>query len=71
MQPGIILNACPLNLIKTMYLADPKAGCRFITVDTYRDAIPFYKKNGFIPLNEDDSDDITCVLYFDLMDLED
>ena len=60
-----------LNLIKTMYLTDTKAGCRFITVDAYRDAIPFYEKNGFIPLNSDDEDDVTRVLYFDLMDLED
>ena len=60
-----------LNLIKTMYLNDTKAGCRFITVDAYRDAIPFYEKNGFIPLNTDDEDDVTRVLYFDLMDLED
>ncbi|MBQ9396569.1 MAG: GNAT family N-acetyltransferase [Proteobacteria bacterium] len=60
-----------LNLIKTMYFTDTKAGCRFITVDAYRDAIPFYEKNGFIPLNTDDADDVTRVLYFDLMDLED
>ena len=52
-------------------LNDTKAGCRFITVDAYREAIPFYEKNGFVPLNQDDADDVTRVLYFDLMDLED
>ena len=59
-----------IDLIKRMYYSDNKAGCRFITVDAYRDAIPFYEKNGFIPLNEDDAEDATRVLYFDLMDLE-
>ena len=60
-----------IDLIKRMYYSDTKAGCRFITVDAYHDAIPFYEKNGFIPLNTDDEDDVTRVLYFDLMDLED
>ena len=59
-----------IDLIKRMYYSDNKAGCRFITVDAYRDAIPFYEKNGFVPLNEDDAEDVTRVLYFDLMDLE-
>ena len=52
-----------------MYYSDTKAGCRFVTVDAYLAAIPFYEKNGFIPLN-DDEDDPTRVLYFDLMDLD-
>lgn len=60
-----------IDYIKTMYLNDTKAGCRFITVDAYRAAIPFYERNGFVALNTDDEDDVTRVLYFDLMDLED
>ncbi len=60
-----------IYLIKRMYYSNNKAWCRFITVDAYRDAIPFYEKNGFVPLNQDDADDVTRVLYFDLMDLED
>ena len=60
-----------IDYIKTMYLTNTTAGCRFITVDAYRDAIPFYEKNGFVALNTDDEDDVTRVLYFDLMDLED
>ena len=59
-----------IDLIKRMYYSDIKAGCRFVTVDAYRAAIPFYEKNGFIPLNKDDEDDPTRVLYFDLMDLD-
>ena len=60
-----------IDYVKTMQMTNTIAGCRFITVDAYRDAIPFYEKNGFIPLNTDDEDDVTRVLYFDLMDLED
>lgn len=41
----------------------------FLTVDAYSDAIPFYEKNGFIPLNEDDVNDNTRLLYFDLNDV--
>ena len=68
---GHSLGTYLMDYIKTMYLNDTKAGCRFITVDAYCEAIPFYEKNGFIPLNNDDQDDVTRVLYFDLMDLED
>lgn len=68
---GHSIGSLLIDLIKTMYLTDTKAGCRFITVDAYRAAIPFYEKNGFVALNTDDEDDVTRVLYFDLMDLED
>lgn len=33
------------------FIIDNKTGCRFITVDAYRNAIPFYEKNGFLPLH--------------------
>lgn len=51
-------------------LADNKTGCRFITVDAYAAAIPFYLRNGFVPLNDEDIDDLTRLLYFDLNDLD-
>ena len=59
-----------LYFIKNYFIVNNKTGCRFITVDAYIDAIPFYIKNGFVPLNEDDIDDRTRLLYFDLKDLE-
>ena len=49
---------------------DNKTGCRFITVDAYAAAIPFYLRNGFVPLNEEDADEPTRLLYFDLNDLD-
>lgn len=58
-----------LNFIKTYFLLDNKTGCRFITVDAYAAAVPFYQKNGFVPLNDEDIDDDTRLLYFDLNDV--
>ena len=54
----------------TISLANNKTGCRFLTVDAYADAIPFYQKNGFVVLNDDDKDDPTRLLFFDLNDVE-
>lgn len=42
--------------------------CRFVTVDAYRSAMPFYEKNGFLPLLEEDDGEMTRLLYFDLAD---
>lgn len=59
-----------IEYIKTSFVTDNKTGCRFVTVDAYVDAIPFYEKNGFQPLNSDDEDSTyTRLLYFDLNDI--
>ena len=55
-----------LNLI---CLEDNKSGCRFITVDAYHDAIPFYQNNDFQHLKREESDTVTRLLYFDLNDI--
>lgn len=60
-----------LNFIKSYFVLDNKTGCRFLTVDAYADAIPFYLKNGFVPLNGEDADSITRLLYFDLATIAD
>ena len=59
-----------LYFIKTYFLIDNKTGCRFITVDALASAVPFYEKNNFIPLNDEDINDRTRLLYFDLNDLK-
>lgn len=58
-----------LEFISNFYLIDTKAGCRFVTVDAYVDAIPFYLKNDYQFLNNDDEDKHTRVMYFDLASL--
>lgn len=55
-----------ISFIKSYFIADNKTGCRFLTVDAYRDALPFYYKNRFVPLNDDDKDSRTRLLFFDL-----
>ena len=59
-----------LDYIKSMFFFENKAGCRFLTVDAYLNALPFYVKNGFRFMNSEDNDPHTRLMYFDLMDLE-
>lgn len=68
---GLSLGSFLLRFIKMFFLLDNKTGCRFITVDAYAAAVPFYLKNGFVPLNDDDINDPTRLLYFDLNDISD
>lgn len=42
---------------------------RFLTVDAYLSAIEFYRKNGFIELNQKDEDEHTRLMYFDMLTL--
>ncbi len=41
------LGACLLNMIKEFFTTNNRSGCRLITVDAYRAAVPFYLNNGF------------------------
>ena len=60
-----------LNFIKSYFIINNKTGCRFLTVDAYANAIPFYLKNGFVLLNDEDADAATRLLYFDLATIAD
>ena len=66
------LGSLILDAIKWYFLDDNKTGCRYITVDAHRDAVPFYLKNGFKILteSEDSPNDRTCLMYYDLMALK-
>ena len=57
--------------LKSYFVANNKAGCRFLTVDAYRGAMKFYEKNGFVTMNSDDENSSTRLLYFDLNDIAD
>ena len=59
-----------LDFIKSYFLDDNKTGCRFITVDAYIDAIPFYERNDFQHLKRHDDDLVTRLLFFDLSDID-
>ncbi len=43
---------------------------RFITVDSYLSAVGFYGKNGFVKLTQKEENDHTCLMFFDMMELE-
>lgn len=58
-----------LEFIEDYFVIDNKSGCRFVTVDAYINAIPFYLKNNYQFLNNDDEDKHTRVMYFDLASL--
>lgn len=60
-----------LNYIKSWFVDENKTGCRFLTVDAYRTAEPFYQRNGFFYLSGNDIDRRTRLMFFDLIDLED
>ncbi len=68
---GQSLGSFLLDFIKSYFVVDNKTGCRFLTVDAYADALPFYLKNGFVPLNNEDENSATRLLYFDLNDIVD
>lgn len=65
MQIGTFL----IDFISTMFVTDNKSGCRFLTVDAYYNAIPFYLKNEFVFLSSEDEGQYTRLMYFDLEDI--
>lgn len=54
-----------LRFIKMFFLSENKTGCRFITLDAYKGATAFYKRNGFLFLQAKDTRP-TRLMYFDL-----
>ncbi|HJA84405.1 MAG TPA: GNAT family N-acetyltransferase [Candidatus Bacteroides intestinavium] len=56
-----------LDFIKVLFTQNNRTGCRFLTVDAYIAALPFYLKNDFIELTANDKEDPhTRLLYYDL-----
>ena len=59
-----------LDFIKELYLGNESlAGCRFITLDAYKQSIPFYQKNQFQFFTATDENEETRLMYFDLMNV--
>lgn len=58
-----------LDTVKLFFVTDNRTGCRFLTVDAYRDAKGFYEKNGFVAAllpEEEQSDSQTIPMFYDL-----
>lgn len=59
-----------LEFIKYMIVDDKRYGCRFLTLDAYQNAVPFYEKCGFKLLSSTDEDDPTRSMYYDLKNFD-
>lgn len=70
-EKGIRMGSFLIDFIKSYFVVNNKTGCRFLTVDAYAKAVPFYLKNGFLPLTEEDAASDTRLLYFDLANIVD
>ena len=55
-----------LDILRTLFLQDNRTGCRIMTVDAYAASISFYEKNGFQFFSEEDSEQDTRAMFFDL-----
>lgn len=64
---GNHIGSAILLQIKHMFATMRRSACRFITVDAYSAAIPFYEKCGFMFLSEKDKGSSTRAMYFDLI----
>ncbi len=64
-----------LNYIKLWMVNGNKTGCRFIIVDAYKDAVPFYLRNGFRFMDIEEEQGYnkpsvnTVSMYYDLMNI--
>ena len=56
--------------IKSSLMRRNSSAFRFLTVDAYLSAVPFYEKNGFRMLVGADNDKHTRAMYFDFLDVE-
>ncbi len=54
------------NIISRCIKMNEEQACRLITVDAYKQAVPFYQKLGFKFLIEGDKDDTTRLMFLDL-----
>ncbi len=56
---------------QTLVNNESVSACRFLTVDAYKEALPFYEKNGFKLLANNIEDcEFTVPMYYDLMQLK-
>lgn len=60
-----LMDMIKLKLLETISLP----AYRFLTVDAYLSAIPFYEKNGFTQLQPLDENKDTRLMYFDMLSL--
>lgn len=60
-----LMQTIKLKLLETVSMP----AYRFLTVDAYMEAIPFYEKNGFVQLQPLDENKDTRLMFFDMLSL--
>lgn len=68
---GLHIGTAIILQIKHVFATMSRSACRFITVDAYAEAVPFYEKCGFMFLSEKDKGAKTRAMYFDLINFPD
>lgn len=59
-----------MNMIKDFLMNEQsRSAFRFITVDAYLSAVPFYERNGFKLLSQKEEGDQTRLMFFDIMNI--
>lgn len=58
-----------LDYTKEWFIDKNKTGCKYITVDAYKDSLGFYEKNKFQFLTKTDEGHDTRLMYYDLIDM--
>ena len=67
---GLHVGSTMMDMLVNKLRAERNAlAFRFITVDAYLSAVPFYEKNGFLHLTKKDEDEHTRLMYFDMMEI--
>lgn len=64
---GMGIGTMIVDYLKQLFISNNRTGCKYITVDAYRQSLSFYEKNGFNYLTELDKDELTRLMYFDLI----
>lgn len=60
-----------IDYIKVLFSQSNKTGCHFLTVDAHKDEVGFYVKCGFSFFTDNDRDEDTRLMYFDLKPFKD
>jgi predicted GNAT family N-acyltransferase len=55
-----------IDYLKARFVTGNRTGCKYITVDAYRQSLSFYEKCGFKYLTEKDAENDTRLMYFNL-----
>lgn len=61
-----------ISFVKETFITNNRTGCAFITVDSLKEAVPFYQNNGFrflMPSESKNSEKETVPMHYDLTQL--